>query len=85
MSPPIDHHMTLTDRNGKIVHGRVVYTHPIAAHSTEVHIETNDWLDAHRYPVTYRTPTQSARGFYVVVDYASVDGQWLFKGVFDAA
>jgi len=83
MTTPTNHHLTLTDRNGKIVHGRVVYAHRIADRSTEVHIVTIDWLSTYRYPATYRTPTLSTRGFYTVLSDANADGPWLFKGIFE--
>ncbi len=87
MTTPTNHHMTVTDRSGKQIRGKVVYMQPKEERwregSAVVHIVTSDWLDPYRYEAVYVTPVQSVAGTYTVVRYGEVDGQWLFIGTFE--
>ena len=85
MFPPA-HSITITDRHGKQLRGRVVYIQPKAERwqedSAEVHIVTGDWLDCHVYPAVYVMPAQSVSGTYAVHSYIREDDLWRFMGTF---
>jgi hypothetical protein len=49
-----------------------------------VHIVTSDWLAPYSYDAVYHTPTRVISGRYTVHSYGDAEGQWLFKGTFDA-
>jgi hypothetical protein len=87
MTAPTNHHLTLTDSNGKQVCGKVVSLQPKQEQwhegHTVVHIVTSDWLDPSRYEAVYGTPVQSFAGFYIVLNYGEAAGQWLFIGTFE--
>jgi hypothetical protein len=86
---PTNHYVTITDRDGKQIRGKVVYIQPKEErwreHSGVVHIVTSDWLAPNTYPALYTSPTQSVSGTYSVHTYIGEDDQWRFMGTFDRA
>jgi hypothetical protein len=87
MTAPTNHYVTVTDRRGKQIRGKVVYIQPKEQRwreeSAEVHIVTSDWLDPYAYPAVYVMPAQSVVGTYAVHSYISEGDQWRFMGIFN--
>src|SRR5215217_5679960 len=82
MTAPTNHYVTVTDRHGKQIRGKVVYIQPKEQRwreeSAEVHIVTSDWLDPYVYPAVYIMPAQSVAGTYSVHSYISEGDQRCF-------
>jgi hypothetical protein len=89
MTTPPTHYVTVTDRRGNTIRGKVVYLQPHAERwrpqSAVVHIVTSDWLDPYIYSAIYTSPAQSVAGTYNVHSYATADDLWLFMGTFTPA
>src|SRR5215217_2041745 len=89
MTAPTNHYVTVTDRHGKQIRGKVVYIQPKEQRwreeSAEVHIVTSDWLDPYAYPAVYVMPAQSVAGTYAVHSYIREGDQWRFMGMFERA
>jgi hypothetical protein len=85
MLTPINHHLTIVNRNGILIRGEVVFVYANLDASSEVHIVTRDAPDSYRYAATYSTPMRSVSGIYIVPTRVNQHGQWLCKGTFTPA
>jgi hypothetical protein len=85
MTTPINHHLTIVNRNGILIRGEVVFVYANLDASSEVHIVTRDEPDSYQYAAVYCTPMRSVTGTYIMPTRVNENGQWLCKGRFTTA
>jgi hypothetical protein len=82
MLAPINHHLTIVNRNGTLLRGVVVFIYVNLDASLEVHIVTRDEPDAYEYAAVYCAQKRSLSGTYIVPTRVYENEQWLCKGIF---
>ena len=85
MTTPINHHLTIVNRNGILIRGEVVFVYATLDASSEVHIVTRDAPDSYKYAAVYCALMRSVTGTYIVPSRVNENGQWLCKGIFTPA
>lgn len=78
------HNIIMTERDGHVLHGEVVFVQRICDVHSEMHIMTSDRLDMGCPEAVHITDNNSLDGCYAPFGCENIEGnRWLFKGVFE--